>query len=76
MNAPTRPLGLHGLGTLYRRRLALLARTREGIVIPLTTPILFALLIAPALDEALGTFNPAIDYMTFVAIATAMLMSR
>ncbi len=67
-------LGMHGLGTLYQRRLRLLARTREGILIPLTTPILFALLIAPALDEALGTFNPAIDYMTFVAIATAMLM--
>lgn len=73
MNASTH-LGLGGLGTLYQRRLRLLARTREGILIPLTTPILFALLIAPALDQALGTFNPAIDDMTFVAVATAMLM--
>jgi lipooligosaccharide transport system permease protein len=75
MNAvATNRLGLNGLGTLYRRRIGLIARTREGIIIPLTTPILFALLIAPALDSALGTFNPAVDYMTFVAIATAMLM--
>ena len=65
---------MQGLGTLYRRRIGLLLKTREGIIIPLTTPILFALVIAPALDEALGTFNPSIDYMTFVAVATAMLM--
>jgi ABC-2 type transport system permease protein len=65
---------LAGVGILYRRRLRLSIRTPRELIVPLMTPILFALIVAPALAQALGTFNPAIDYMTFVALATAGLL--
>jgi ABC-2 type transport system permease protein len=35
---------------------------------------LFAVVIAPALAKTVGSFQPGIDYMTFVAIATAGLL--
>ena len=38
------------------------------------TPILFAVVIAPALAKTVGSFQPGIDYMTFVALATAGLL--
>lgn len=62
------------LWTLYTRRMRLLAGSRRELVVPLTTPILFALVIAPALQKALGSFSPGVDYMTFVAIATVALL--
>jgi ABC-2 type transport system permease protein len=62
------------LGTLTRRRFALTARTPRELFVPLLTPILFALVIAPALAKTVGSFQPGIDYMTFVAIATAGLL--
>ena len=63
-----------GLSTLYQRRLALILKTPRGILAPMATSILFALIIAPALDEALGGFNPDIDYMTYVIVASAALL--
>src|SRR5712691_1633720 len=65
---------LSQLMTLYRRRMRLLAGTPRELIVPLTTPLLFALVIAPPLKEALGTFNPKVDYMTFVAVATVALL--
>jgi ABC-2 type transport system permease protein len=65
---------LSQLFTLYQRRLKLLAGTRRELIVPLATPLLFALIIAPALNDSLGTFNPRINYMTFVAIATVTLL--
>jgi ABC-2 type transport system permease protein len=65
---------LSQLFTLYRRRMRLLAGTPRELIVPLLTPVLFAVVIAPALQKALGTFNPAVDYMTFVAIATVALL--
>src|SRR5712691_3445737 len=65
---------LSQLMTLYRRRMRLLAGTPRELIVPLTTPLLFALVIAPALKRALGTFNPRVDYMTFVAVATVALL--
>ena len=62
------------LGTLVRRRFALTARTPREIFVPLLTPILFAVVIAPALAKTVGGFQRGIDYMTFVAIATAGLL--
>ena len=62
------------LATLTLRRLALTARTPREIFVPLLTPVLFALVIAPALGKTVGAFRPGIDYMTFVAIATAGLL--
>ena len=60
--------------TLTRRRFALTARTPRELFVPLLTPILFAVVIAPALAKTVGGFRPGIDYMTFVAIATAGLL--
>jgi hypothetical protein len=59
---------------LARRRLALSTRTPREVLIPLLTPVLFALVIAPALADTVGTFLPGVDYMSFVAIATVGLL--
>ncbi|HKR99614.1 MAG TPA: ABC transporter permease [Candidatus Dormibacteraeota bacterium] len=60
--------------TLARRRLALTARTPRELVVPLMTPVLFALVIAPALRDALGAVHNGVDYMSFVALATIGLL--
>src|SRR5437660_4552699 len=61
--------------TLARRRLALSARTPRELVVPLLTPVLFAVVIAPALKQALGGFrNGGVDYEAFVATATIGLL--
>jgi ABC-type multidrug transport system permease subunit len=59
---------------LARRRLALSTRTPREVLIPLLTPVLFALVIAPALADTVGSFVPGLDYMSFVAIATVGLL--
>jgi ABC-2 type transport system permease protein len=61
------------LRSLTRRRLALSARTPRELVVPLLTPVLFALVIAPAL-QSIGPKVPGLDYMSFVAIGTAVLL--
>ena len=69
-----RPPGrLAAYRTLVRRRFALSARTPREILVPLFTPVLFALVIAPALDSIGGSI-PGIDYMSFAAIGTAALL--
>src|SRR4051794_38689297 len=62
------------LQTLSSRRLALTARTPRQIVVPLLTPVMFALVIAPALREALGGLGGHIDYTAFVAVGTVGLL--
>lgn len=62
------------LGTLARRRLALSVRTPRELVVPLLTPVLFAVVIAPALDDTFGAATGGLDYMTFVAVATIGLL--
>ena len=57
--------------TLARRRLHLSARTPRELVVPLLTPILFALVIAPALKQALHTSS---SYEAFVATGTIGLL--
>jgi ABC-2 type transport system permease protein len=59
--------------TLVRRRAALSIRTPRELVVPLMTPVLFALVIAPALDS-IGPRIPGLDYMSFAAIGTAVLL--
>jgi ABC-2 type transport system permease protein len=59
------------LATLARRRFQLSARTPRELVVPLLTPILFALVIAPALREALHT---SAAYEAFVATGTIGLL--
>jgi ABC-2 type transport system permease protein len=62
---------LDPLGTLARRRFQLTVRTPRELVVPLLTPIMFALVIAPALKTALHT---SASYESFVAIGTAGLL--
>src|SRR5215470_2689129 len=62
------------LSTLAGRRMALTAHTPRQILVPLLTPVLFALVIAPALQTALGGLGTDIDYKAFVAIGTVGLL--
>ena len=57
--------------TLAKRRFQLSTRTPRELVVPLLTPILFALVIAPALKEALNTTSA---YESFVATGTIGLL--
>jgi ABC-2 type transport system permease protein len=59
------------LGTLARRRFQLTARTPRELLVPLLTPIMFALVIAPALKTALHTDA---SYESFVGIGTVGLL--
>ncbi|HEY3724714.1 MAG TPA: ABC transporter permease [Acidimicrobiia bacterium] len=61
------------LVTLTGRRLALSARTPREILVPLLTPVLFALVIAPAL-ASIGPTVPGLDYMSFAAVGTVALL--
>src|SRR3970040_382685 len=58
-----------GLGTLYRRRIAVSTKTASGMIGQVVPPLLWVLVLAPALDTALGSFNPQVDYYTYVALA-------
>jgi len=71
--APRRPATrrLGPLRTLASRRFQLTARTPRELVVPLLTPIMFALVIAPALKTALHTDA---SYESFVAIGTIGLL--
>jgi ABC-2 type transport system permease protein len=60
--------------TLASRRGALTARNPRQIAVPMLTPILFALVIAPALKAALGGLHTSIDYTAFVAVGTVGLL--
>jgi ABC-2 type transport system permease protein len=59
------------LATLAARRFQLSVRTPRELVVPLLTPILFALVIAPALKQALHTSTA---YEAFVATGTIGLL--
>ena len=78
--APARTAGssrtsglLKPFATLARRRLALSASTPRELVVPLLTPVLFAVVIAPALAKLAHDVG-GIDYMSFVAVATVGLL--
>src|SRR5258708_26486686 len=62
------------LGARSRRRFALRARAPRDLIVPLLTPILFALVIAPALRDSFGGFHSPIDYLSFVALGTVGLL--
>jgi ABC-2 type transport system permease protein len=59
------------IATLSRRRFQLTVRTPRELFVPLITPILFALVIAPALMTALHT---SVSYEAFVAVGTIGLL--
>lgn len=59
------------VATLAGRRFSLTARTPRELLVPLLTPILFALVIAPALKTAL---HASAAYESYVAIGTVGLL--
>jgi len=59
------------LATLAARRFQLSTRTPRELIVPLLTPIMFALVIAPALKQALHT---SATYEAFVATGTVGLL--
>src|SRR5262249_5125034 len=61
----------NALGTLTGRRFHLTARTPRELLVPLLTPIMFALVIAPALKTALHTDA---SYESYVALGTVGLL--
>src|ERR1041384_8007813 len=72
--APPRTNVGRALRTLASRRAALTAHNPRQIAVPMLTPILFALVIAPALKAALGGLHTSIDYTAFVAVGTVGLL--
>jgi ABC-2 type transport system permease protein len=75
VEAPSSPPALLALGILARRRLTLSARTPRELLVPLLTPILFALVIAPALAQMIPAGGGiGLDYKTFVAVGTVGLL--
>ena len=64
-------LALSPLATLSRRRFQLTVRTPRELLVPLLTPIMFALVIAPSLKTALHT---GAGYESYVAIGTIGLL--
>ena len=73
LGAPHRIRFASALLPLARRRIALTARNPRQIAVPLLTPILFAVVIAPALKTALGGLRQ-FDYTAFVAVGTVGLL--
>jgi ABC-2 type transport system permease protein len=71
--SPARGQHLRTVATLAGRRLSLSAHTPREIVVPLMTPILFALVIAPALSKMIPSAG-GLDYKTFVAVGTVGLL--
>jgi ABC-2 type transport system permease protein len=68
---PRSRLSFDPVATLSRRRFQLTVRTPRELFVPLLTPILFALVIAPALRAALHT---GIRYESFIAVGTIGLL--
>jgi len=71
----SRPSLLTTWAALPGRRIALSAHTPREILAPLATPILFALVIAPALARMIRSAGPGgVDYRTFVVVGTVGLL--
>jgi ABC-2 type transport system permease protein len=71
---PRRVRTLPALLILAARRAALTARNPRQIAVPLLTPILFATVIAPALQTAFGGGRSGLDYTAYVSVGTVGLL--
>lgn len=60
-----------GIGTLYLRRIRVATKTLQDVIAQFLTPVLWILIVAPALDAALGTFDRDVDYYTYLAVGQA-----
>jgi ABC-2 type transport system permease protein len=71
---PTRVPVVHALHILTLRRLALTVRSPRALLVPLLGPVMFAMVVAPALANTVSTPAEHTQYMTFVSLATAGLL--
>lgn len=62
------PAAVVGLGPLYRRRVAIAVRKPVAFVSQVLTPVLWVLVVGPALARAFGGFAHGVDYFSFVSI--------
>lgn len=69
-----RPHTARAIPTLAGRRLALSVRSPRSLVIPVMTPVLFALVLAPALASTIALPAARTAYLTFLALATIGLL--
>src|SRR6201987_6174605 len=60
--------------TLARRRALLTSRTPRQIAVPLVSPAMLALILAPALKKATGGLHTHIDYTAFVGVGAVGLV--
>ncbi|HEV3280377.1 MAG TPA: ABC transporter permease [Acidimicrobiales bacterium] len=72
--APARAARVRALPTLAARRLALSVRSPRAIAVPLMAPVLFALVVAPALADGVSSPAQRPLYMTFFCVATCGLL--
>jgi ABC-2 type transport system permease protein len=63
-----------GLLPLYRRRLAVTGKTVSGVVGWLVAPTLWILVVGPALDAALGSFDPNVDFFSYISVGQAAFL--
>lgn len=71
----SRPSVASAWATLALRRLSLSAHTPREILAPMATPLLFALVLAPALAKMIpSSGRGGLDYRTFVIIGTVGLL--
>jgi ABC-2 type transport system permease protein len=57
-----------GLGPLYRRRLATTAKQPVAILGQMLLPVLWVLIVGPALAKAFGGFAKGYDYFSYVCV--------
>src|SRR5882724_8741169 len=57
-----------GFAALYQRRLVLAVKNPVALIGQLLTPVLWVLVVGPALASAFGGFATRVDYFTFVAV--------
>jgi ABC-2 type transport system permease protein len=74
LEAPAPAASARVLPTLTGRRLALTIRSPRAVLVPLLAPVLFALVVAPALASAVSVPAQRSTYMTFFCVATAGLL--
>jgi ABC-2 type transport system permease protein len=72
--APGARKAVRAVPTLTSRRLALTIRSPRAALVPLMAPLLFALVVAPALASAVAPAGQYKTYMTFFCVATAGLL--
>jgi ABC-2 type transport system permease protein len=74
--APSRPRRprVHAVSALTARRLSLSVRSPRSLILPVLNPVLFALVLAPALANSVASPSGRTAYMTFLALATVGLL--